>query len=475
MLPMKVYESRSHHCPALFCCSWVLTVILAMPRLAAQPLVVAGSPRYDSESGIGFTRSVRVDVNSVGTAVGQSEKHGVGDGMRAVRWDASGTAATELGTLGADNRGYAFAGATDANNGGTAVGWSSKYLAVGTFVGTRAVRWDASGTTATELASLGTDPFGLTFARANAVNNVGAAVGYAYTWGLNGNSDFRAVRWDASGTGATELGNLGTDPINGTTYAVAEAVNSAGAAVGYCRKHAGTIDVGNRAVRWDASGTVATELGNLGTDGLGFTDADAIAVNSAGTAVGYCERLVAGGIYVNRAVRWDASGTAAAELRDPGDSLTPRNKDSQAYAVSDSGTVVGFAHKYIGGIDAGQRAVIWESDGTVIDLNDLGVVANPPDGTWLLTEADAISNNGWVAGVGIFTPMGGAPYERGWVAHIDLAVPEPGTFRLVIVGATACGLATARRAEKEKRKKSQRKGVRPLFPFFVEEKGSATF
>jgi hypothetical protein len=37
---------------------------------------------------------------------------------------------------------------------------------------------------------------------------------------------------------------------------------------------------------------------------------------------------------------------------------------------------------------------MWGLDGKAIDLNDLGVVANPLDGTWLLTDAVAISNNG---------------------------------------------------------------------------------
>ncbi|HEY4232434.1 MAG TPA: dockerin type I domain-containing protein [Lacipirellulaceae bacterium] len=47
-------------------------------------------------------------------------------------------------------------------------------------------------------------------------------------------------------------------------------------------------------------------------------------------------------------------------------------------------------------------------------------MANPADGTWLLIEADAISDNGWVAGIGTFTPSGGAPYTRGWVAQLNL-------------------------------------------------------
>jgi hypothetical protein len=79
-------------------------------------------------------------------------------------------------------------------------------------------------------------------------------------------------------------------------------------------------------------------------------------------------------------------------------------------------------------VNLGQRAVIWRPDGSVIDLNDLGVVANPPDGTWLLTNATAISADGWVAGYGAFTPTGGLPYGRGWVAHITLPAMLPGDY-----------------------------------------------
>ena len=68
------------------------------------------------------------------------------------------------------------------------------------------------------------------------------------------------------------------------------------------------------------------------------------------------------------------------------------------------------------------------TDGKAIDLNDLGVVANPPDGTWLLTDAVAISNNGWVAGIGMFTPTGGSQYQRWWLAHVNIPGVSPGDY-----------------------------------------------
>jgi hypothetical protein len=57
--------------------------------------------------------------------------------------------------------------------------------------------------------------------------------------------------------------------------------------VGYSKKYVGGADEGFRAVRWDASTTAATELENLGTDANGKSDAKAYSINSAGTVVGY--------------------------------------------------------------------------------------------------------------------------------------------------------------------------------------------
>ena len=156
-------------------------------------------------------------INDAGTAVGFSSKY-VGDsdmGYAAVRWEASGTAATELGRLGADDGGTSDAKAWAINNAGTAVGYSSKYVD-GDWKGSRAVRWDASGTAATELGELGTQSNGYSYAQAYAVNEAGTAVGWSYKYVGGSNKGGRAVRWDASGTVATELGNLGTDG-NGTT------------------------------------------------------------------------------------------------------------------------------------------------------------------------------------------------------------------------------------------------------------------
>jgi hypothetical protein len=364
------------------------------------------------------TNAVAVAVNDAGLAVGNSDKYdgGVNMGRRAVRWDASGAAATELGNLGTDASGVTYAVAVAVNAAGMAVGRSNKYDGGGNLKGTRAVRWDASGTAATELGNLGASLSGTTSAEAYAVNAAGTAVGAValYVGGIS--QGLRAVRWDASGTAATELGNLGG------AIARALAVNDAGTAVGYAQKSVG-VPIGDRAVRWDAAGTAATELGNLGLSSIGITNARARAVNAVGTAVGYAQKYDDGADVGIRAVRWDASGTAATELGHLGlDGGGFANAD--AFAVNGAGSAVGYAQKYDGGgAYVGDRAVIWLPNASAIDLNDLGVAPVGEGGTWTLTTAHALSADGWVAGSGTFDPDGGgsqAGYVRHWVTQVGL-------------------------------------------------------
>jgi hypothetical protein len=329
-------------------------------------------------------------------------------GYRALRWNAWDTGVTELGNLGTDSGGYSWSVANAVNDAGTAVGSAGKYVS-GTDLGYRAVRWDASGTVATELAVLNTDSSGYSSATAVALNYAGTIVGFATKY-LNGNDKgTRAVRWDASGTAITELGNLGVK--NNATDAQATAVNEGGLAVGYAEKYVSGTDKGRRAVRWVASGTNATELGDLGAPTSGKWTTEAVAVNDAGTAVGYANKYVGGVSLGTRAVRWDASGTAATELGNLGTDLAG-STTTYAYAVSKTGTVVGYAKRYIGGVYQDDRAVLWGADAVAVDLNTL----IDPDSGWMLYSASAISANGmWISGIGLYDPDGDGPmyaYDR---------------------------------------------------------------
>ena len=185
------------------------------------------------------------------------------------------------------------------------------------------------------------------------------------------------MRWDSSGTAATELGNLGTD-VTGAAAAVAYAVNTTGTAVGYSAKYIGTVYKGNRGVRWNSTGTAATELANLGTDASGVTNAEAYAVNDAGTAVGYASKY------------FDFGG----------------------------GNFLSVPH------------VIWLPDNSAIDLNDISNAAIPNDGFWQLQSASSISDDGWVAGSGLYFPNVGSSYTRNFVAQVGIG----GTWTNAITG-----------------------------------------
>jgi hypothetical protein len=239
------------------------------------------------------------------------------------------------------------------------------------------------------LGNLGTGPSGGAHNYAYAVNNAGTAIGVAEKYDASGNyMGERAVRWDGSGTAATELGDLAAI-VDGTTYVYA--INDAGAAVGYSQKQdASGMFLGQPAVRWDRSSTTAIELGGLGTDAHGGTIAEAFDINNAGVAVG------------------------------------------QAIYHDDAGRHVGY------------KAVYWGLDTLAVDLNTL---IDPTSG-WTLHRANSISDTGWIAGVGEFDPDGSGgqdPYLRLFLIRVPAtAVPEPATFALVALGLAGLAMANMR-------------------------------
>jgi hypothetical protein len=365
-------------------------------------------------------------INNSGTIVGSGSKFddSTFKGSRAVRWDSTG-AVVELGTLGTGVTGVTESSALAVNSAGAAVGVADKYNSSGVRLGDRAVRWDASGTAATELGNLGTNPQGETSSRALAINDAGTAVGAADKYNASGvRQGYRAVRWGVSGTDAVELGNLGLD-ANGQTNTDAVAINGAGIAVGSAEKYdsSGAYQ-GSRAVRWDAAGN-ATELGILGSGPDGFNGAGAI--NGAGTAIGSAAKYDASGVYQGqRAVRWYAGSTVATELGNLGTRAGDGRADNFARAINGAGTAVGEVELYNGEDFLRTTAVYWGADGVPIDLNTL---IDPASG-WTLTYATAISDTNWVSGVGTYDPDGPGgqdPYGRLFLIH----VPEPSGFGLL--------------------------------------------
>ena len=171
----------------------------------------------------------------------------------------------------------------------------------------------------------------------------------------------------------SDLAALGTAP-DGSTSAGAQAVNASGAAAGYSRKYAGSVLVGSFAVRWDSAGAV-TELGNLGVASSPDMFSNAMDINDNGAVVGYATKFVGGVNKGARAVRWDAGSTVATELGTLGtDSSGFASISNKAMAINNAGVAVGLAIKYVNGVDTGGRAVRWASGATTpVELGNLGI------------------------------------------------------------------------------------------------------
>ncbi|HVT81209.1 MAG TPA: hypothetical protein VHM90_11185 [Phycisphaerae bacterium] len=349
---------RYPHSNKLLHLACLATSLISAP-LHADILEVAGAPPFTSSTNTGFKGDMVAihpgqGVNNTGTAVAFADKYTAGTlvGMRSLRWNAAG--GFELGTLGDNGSGVTTSHPYAINNPGVAVGYAYVFSGA-TFNGYRAVRWDAGSTAATALGNLGLSASGGTLAQAIAINDAGTTVGYASKMSSTFNFGFRAVRWDAGTTVATELGNLAAS-ATGSSDTQAFAINASGTAVGLGDKFIGPADKGSRAIRWDAGSTLATELDALGTNLSGVTESTAYAINAAGTAVGEANKYSGNTSLGARAVRWDAGTTAAVELATLGTNLSGFT-DARAYAVNASGMAAGLANKYSGNGNLGTRAV----------------------------------------------------------------------------------------------------------------------
>jgi hypothetical protein len=393
--------------------------------LRANPLFF-GAGRLNDLAGPPVTpTSFALAVNAVSSIVGQSlDANGRG---RPVRWDLGSASPNVLAPLEHHSiLGPPEGQANHLNDNGVAVGWSGKtHSVLLADLGDRAVRWDAAGN-ATELGNIssytagsGSESYAVATSEAYSINNAGMAVGYGTIYDAMGTSKGnRAVRWNAAGV-VTELGHLGTG-ISALTNSAAWAINEAGVAVGFATKFdAAGLNDGQRAVRWNAGSTAAIELDVLGTDANGSTFSKAYTVNEIGTAVGWLDKYDAQGIHQGtRAVVWNPAGQVT-EL-----GLLAGASSSKAFDINDLGVAVGLTQ-------AGESsaAVYWNANGSAVDLN----TRIAPGSGWHLEQALAISDTGWVAGIGKFDDGPGgaaAPYDRVFMLQVPIEVALPSDYNV---------------------------------------------
>ncbi|MCC7205369.1 MAG: hypothetical protein IT441_09845 [Phycisphaeraceae bacterium] len=223
-----------------------------------------GEARGINDAGevIGF-----VDVWDGGSDTGQD---------KGARWEAGSTMATVLNGLGGE--GEQSARAFAINNAGTAVGVSVP-TGLGHDWDTRAVRWDAGSTTATELEMLSpSDPQYICKTEAWLVSDSGMIAGM-FTSKLPSNSrgPSSGVRWWPDGH-AQELEGIGGTPLD---------MNAAGLIVG--KSNSEEDEYGNllsRAVLWGLDGK-EVDLNTLIDPALGWRLVSATSISDTGWVAGY--------------------------------------------------------------------------------------------------------------------------------------------------------------------------------------------
>jgi len=324
--------------------------VLVILVMAFTNLSCHSRPRYEIiDLGTGsYNESYAEVVNEHGQIIGKLANT---DGRYeyaecAFFWDST-NGMLDLGTLGGKN---SYASGT--NSTGQVIGWADT-----TNGDTHAFFWD----TANGMVDLGT--LGGHESRALAINNAGLAVG----WSETSSGDRHALRWDS----ANGMIGLGT-PSGRKSYATN--INEVGQIVGWYTDH---NDIAH-AVLWDAnSRMIALDIpGDL---------VENVAINNSGQVIVGCSRIT---LHDWHAFFWDST---TSELIDLG---TLGGRTSRAYAINDAGQIVGYSYKKF---PHRRRAFIWNKVNGMVNLGTLSIFNGGP----LLDNnsmAFAINDSGQVVG-----------------------------------------------------------------------------
>ena len=285
-------------------------------------------------------KSIAWAVSRDGSVVAGESDDDSGSLGRATVWSGSGwTAKTDLGTLKADNSGWAAAYAV-SSDGSVVAGRAEKDDGQ-----SHATIWSGSGWgTKTDLGTLRSDNSG--YSEVYGVSDdASVVVGDA----VNDNGDSHAAVWSGNGwTTKTDLGTLAAGN-SGTSYA--NSVSGDGSVI------AGWSENDNRtprAIVWSGNGwTTKTDLGTLKRDNSG--ESRAWAVSSDGSVVGGNAKNNNG---EEHATVW--SGSNWSTKTDLGTLKTDNSGYSSVYGISADGNfAVGQAENDNSNTRFDTRAVVW--------------------------------------------------------------------------------------------------------------------
>lgn len=283
-------------------------------------------------------------------------------------------------TLSGDREAAAYAkGDSTVINSGRAIG-SGVHVEFSIVKGERSLAFtDASSIYLQPLVTL---PSGYASARPLAMNKNGVAVGTSQKLASSSTTlGNRAVRWSASGN-VTELNVLGTNDA-GRSDSAAVSVNSFGTATGWADKYnAAHVYLGTRAVRWSSTSSSVSELSPFTPPSTGYAISQGTAINNATTVVGYSDRFNGNTYIGTQAARWNAGTTSPTVLNSLGISSAGQSH-SRANDINEAGVTVGSSEKFDQGDSKGSRAVRWAANSSAV--TELGVLG----GTTVNGEAQA--------------------------------------------------------------------------------------
>lgn len=246
----------------------------------------------------------------------------------------------------------------------------------------RALLWDVAADNSATLTDVGLVAGRRMFGRG--LNNQGHVVGFSW---VSGDGPF-AFRW--TGGLPTELENAFDALDTGTFHSTAIEINEAGWVSGSACAHADQNVGPWHAVLWDPSGTMH-DLPTLGGEwAAGF------GVNERNMASGNSEIVL--GIFNLRGFRYDAD-TGAMEMLDVLPGLG--HVSSGGTGINNHGDVAGSSSEQVFLYGPDTLGVVWYADGTVRQLDAIGV----PGTDDIAASAWDINDACWVAGtsyLGVF-------------------------------------------------------------------------